>query len=270
MIKGSNIKLDIQKVIEYRNFGNKLWNATNFFLKFAMDKDKVFSPNIKDTLSQHSKLSFIDKWILNKFSRLVFNFNKAFESYTFGDAVSSVYSFWIDNFCDVYIEACKAVFKGDDELAKEQTRNIMFYVMIESLKILHPIAPFITEELYQRINYEVLSKLDKNINIESICISTFPEDSTYIDDEIEENGNFVCDIVHKILGTVPQFILDPEISQKIKAAKEQGQELKKPKLSILISSDDKKLEEFVINQKVIISTLAKVESFGVLFNKETL
>lgn len=271
MVQGRNINLDIQRVIGYRNFGKKLWNAANFFLKFALSKDAIFTPAIDSVLSDITQLSFIDKWILNKLSRLTLNFNKAFENYSFGDAVNSVYSFWMDCFCDVYIEAVKAVFKSNDEIAKEKTRNIMFYIMIQALKVLHPIAPFITEELYQRLNYEVYSKINPNTEIQSICISDFPNDSSFINDEIERLGSISEDLVHKILALTPQFtvkgaekIAKPKDSKESKTEKpkEQQKDISKPKapkLKVYLFSEDPVTHSFVDSQSVLISTLGKIE-----------
>lgn len=261
MVQGRNINLDIQRVIGYRNFGNKLWNAVKFFINFALDKEYSFTPVF---VIDYNSLCFINKWILNKFSKTEKIVNNSFETYSFGEAVNSIYSFWIDNFCDVYIEVSKGIFKSNDENLKQQTRNVMFYVIVEALKLLHPIAPFITEELYQRINYEVYSRLNKNIFIDSITVSTFPKNTTFSHDDIDNLGEFSSELVHKILSLNPQFSLVPELASKSKEAKEGKIEFKKPKFSVYLKSEDKKLEDFVLEQSLMITTLSKIESIIVL------
>lgn len=251
MIQGRNINLDINRVIGYRGFGNKIWNAVTFFLKFAIN-DTKYNPDLSVVNVNNTKLSFIDRWILNKLSRATLNFDKAFESYSFGDAVQNVYSFWKDNLCDVYIESVKAVFKGNDEEQKELTRNILFYLIDSGLKLLHPITPFITEELYQRTHFEVLLKTNPNADpesINSICIAEFPENVSFINDEIDAQGLLVSDLAHRILGVAPIF-----------TAKEKGS---KPKHNLTFVGDSKSVLEFIERENILIATLSKVGSINV-------
>lgn len=283
MVQGRNINLDVQRVIGYRNFGKKLWNASNYFLKFGLEytkdissksdiKDYIFKPNIDMLFKNQDKLNFINKWILNKLGKTIINFNKSFENYLFGDAVNSIYSFWIDYFCDVYIEAVKSIFKSNKEQEKEQTRNVMFFCLIEALKILHPIAPFITEELYQRLNYEVYSRINSSKelkNLNSICIEKFPTESSFINDDIDYLGTINGELVHKILGITSLFSIRENLNTKeCKNNKDDDNEKQKkpnkPKLKIYINSQDKLIEEFINTERVIIATLSKIDSIKII------
>ena len=102
LIQGRNINLDVNRVVGYRFFGNKLWNAFNF-LKIYTEK------GFKHEKIQKEKLTLFDKWILCQLSKLIKGFQKDFDSYNFGDATSKVYYFWYDCVCNRYIEALKLI-----------------------------------------------------------------------------------------------------------------------------------------------------------------
>ena len=250
MIQGRNINLNIDRVLGYRGFGNKIWNAVNFFMKFGIAGTN-FKPDLKQVNPNNSKLTFIDRWILNKLSKITLNFDKSFENYDFGSAVEGIYQFWKSQLCDVYIEAIKPIFKSSDEEQKELTRNILYYILDNALRILHPITPFVTEELYQRLHFDVLIKTDPNADpegIKSICIAEFPTDISFIDEEIEKLGKLVEDIAHSILGISKQF-----------TAK---QKEKKPKHQIIFLSENKYIQDFISKESLLISTLSKVQSIS--------
>ena len=153
LVQGRNINLDINRVVSYRFFGNKLWNAVKFLHKFLETKDFILVEDINKEINR-DKLTFIDKWILNKLSQTEINFDKSFEQYDFGEATTQIYAFWYYNVCDVYIEAVKMILGENsdyDSECKNNTRNILLKCIESGLIILHPLMPFITEELYQRI-----------------------------------------------------------------------------------------------------------------------
>ena len=250
MSQGRNINLDIARVIGYRGFGNKIWNATLFFLRSF--KDESFKPDFSLVNVSNKNLTFIDRWILNKLSFTIKKFESSMDSYNFGDAVYTIYSFWKDYFCDVYIEAVKSVFKSEDELQKDLTKNILFYIIDNALKCLHPIAPFITEELYQRIHFEVNIKNDPNFDqekIPSIGITDFPTDISFINSDIDYLGTLTGNIVHRILSISQLFTL---------RVKEQ-----KSKLKISFISEDTKVRDFIKQENILFATLSKVQQITV-------
>ena len=254
MIQGKNINLDIGRVVGYRHFGNKLWNAVKFFLSFL---DEEFKPN-HDLFRKSNNNSFINLWMLNKQSRLVKQFDAYMEQYSFGDAVRTVYSYWQDFLCDVYIEAIKPIFKNGSPEEKEITRNVLHFCIDSGLKVLHPLMPFVTEELFQRLNYEInkILNLHTTIITPSISLADFPSDESFINDEVDKLGLLVSDISHRILGLAPQF--------------EPKDKANKKKLSFSVFSTDNATEKLVLNESGLIATLAKVASVQFVKSKSGL
>ena len=239
LVQGKNINLDISRVVSYRFFGNKLWNAIKFLLIYT-SKDFTYAP------IDRTKLTFIDKWILNKLSRTIQSFEKNFDEYNFGEATNKIYSFWYYNICDVYIEALKFLLSDSCELSadiKNNTKNVFLYCIEQALILLHPLTPFITEELFQRLPH-------RNSTAESICVASFPTDVSYIDDKVETIGDLVLDITHGGLSVLSQF--------KIQNSK--------PKMCIY--STDKEVVELVKKESGVIAALARCCSVSAVDNKE--
>ena len=228
LIQGRNINLDLNRVVGYRFFGNKLWNAFKF-LKIYTEK------NYKQETIKKEKLTFYDKWILSKLSKLIVAFQKDFENYNFGDATSKIYSFWYDCVFNRYIEALKIILSDKssyDEETKNNTKNVFLYIFEKALIILHPFTPFLTEELFQRLPA-------RQSKAKSICISSFPENEQYEDNEVEKIEKDIGDLIHEVQSLLQEF--------KILNAK--------PKINI--ASSDKKLEEIISKEKEVICGLAK-------------
>ena len=161
LLQGRSINLDILRVIGYRHFCNKLWNATKFALSHL-------STTFKYLPEDQWTPTFIDQWILNRLNLAVTTTNKALETYNFGDAASALYEFWLYDFCDVYLEAVKpVVYAKEESKEKETAKNILYKCLSDGLKLLHPIMPFITEELYHRLPVTP-------ITCPSICIAQYP------------------------------------------------------------------------------------------------
>jgi valyl-tRNA synthetase len=228
LIQGRNINLDLNRVVGYRFFGNKLWNAFKF-LKIYTEK------GFKQEKINKDKLTFYDKWILSKLSKLITAFEKDFENYNFGDATSKIYSFWYDCVCNRYIEALKIILSDKspfDEETKNNTKNVFLYIFEKALIILHPFTPFLTEELFQRLPA-------RQSTAASICISSYPEKEPYEDEEIEKIEKDIGDLIHEVQSMLQEFkILNS-----------------KPKINV--SVNDKKLEEIITKEKDVICGLAK-------------
>ncbi len=134
--QGRDINLDERAFESYKHFANKIWNASRF-VEMNTGDAKYESPK---------GLTVADRWILSKMNATVDSVTKAIESYDFNIAAHAVYDFFWGDFCDWYIELSK-VQLGDDAL-RENTQNVLLYVLKESLKLLHPFIPFITEEIW--------------------------------------------------------------------------------------------------------------------------
>ena len=153
---GNDMRFSDEKIEAARNFANKLWNAARFvMMNLTIDEIK---------LPAADSLAAEDKWILTKFEECVQNVTANLDKYEIGVALSSIYDFIWDIYCDWYIELSKPSVSAGGERG-EAAQNVLAYVLAETLKLLHPFMPFITEEIYQG-----LPGID-----ESIMIGAYPE-----------------------------------------------------------------------------------------------
>ena len=143
---GNDMRFMPEKIEASRNFANKLWNA-NRFIFMNLDEDEP-APYIPENLATE------DKWILSQFNTLVKTVQNSLENFELGIAVQNLYDFIWDVFCDWYIEIAKIRLNGDDEGAKKTAKAVLVYVMSNTLKLLHPFMPFITEEIWLALPHD--------------------------------------------------------------------------------------------------------------------
>ena len=136
---GGVLKLDMQRIQGYRNFGTKLWNAA----RFAEMNEAVPSDGTIPMADQA-----VNKWIIGETAKVREVVDAAFETYRFNDAAQALYAYVWGKVCDWYVELSKPLLNGDNEAAKKETRRVMGWVIDQCLILLHPIMPFITEELW--------------------------------------------------------------------------------------------------------------------------
>ena len=153
---GNDLRFSTEKIEASRNFANKLWNANRFIL-MNLDEDEP-APYIPE------KLATEDKWIISRFNSLVKAVQNSLENFELGIAVQNLYDFIWDVFCDWYIEIAKLRLNGDDSEGKKTAKAVLVYVMSNTLKLLHPFMPFITEEIWLTLPHDG----------ESIMISDWP------------------------------------------------------------------------------------------------
>ncbi len=154
---GNDMRYYDERVEASRNFANKIWNASRF-LMMNLNIDKVELPS-------NDKLALEDKWILSKLNKLVAEVTANLDKFELGIAVSKLYGFFWDDYCDWYIELVKPrLYDGSDE-SNKTAQQVLAYVLINSLKLLHPFMPFITEEIFSFLPH----------GEESIVISKWPE-----------------------------------------------------------------------------------------------
>ena len=166
---GNDMRYSDEKVKAARNFANKLWNASRFILMNL--SDEVTKPELPDQLLME------DKWVLSQYNDLVKSVNDNLTKYELGIAVQNIYDFLWDVFCDWYIEIAKARLQAGGE-ASLNVQKVLVYVMANTLKLLHPFMPFITEEIWQAIPNDC----------ETIMMAKFPEYDealNFADDERE-------------------------------------------------------------------------------------
>ncbi|MBW6457554.1 MAG: valine--tRNA ligase, partial [FCB group bacterium] len=162
--KGHDILFDVNQIEVGRNFMNKLWNASRFVL-MNIDDNK----NVGSDLPGEKDLETADRWILTRMKETIRSLDKNLSAYRFNDAAKDVYDFTWSSFCDWYIELIKPRLYGTDSKKKESAITTAVYVLRNILKIMHPYAPFISEEIWQSL---------KTQNEPDIMIASWPEAKT--------------------------------------------------------------------------------------------
>ena len=152
---GNDIRFMTEKLDQAANFANKIWNAAKFITMNLADDDKVrefcYEVYEKDHKYNPELLRIEDKWILNKFDKLVQEVSKNLDNYDLGIAVDKIYGFMWNDFCDWYIEMVKPRIYSEDEATRVAVSDILNHVFGSSLKLLHPFMPFVTSEIYSKL-----------------------------------------------------------------------------------------------------------------------
>jgi valyl-tRNA synthetase len=162
---GNDMRFYVERCEAMRNFANKLWNASRFVMMNLTVGDNALP----------EKLELEDRWILSKLNTLTEEVCENLDKYELGIAASKIYDFIWDSYCDWYIELTKPRLGGGDARTNESAQRVLLYVLTETLKLLHPFMPFITEEIFQALPHEgeVLMTADYPKHADSLA---FPED----------------------------------------------------------------------------------------------
>jgi len=183
-VQGRDVRLAEERIKGYRNFANKIWNASRFAL---MNLEGYNANNIDSSIVSSS---LVDKWIVSRLHRLIREVEETLRDYKFNELAHLIYHFIWHEFCDWYLELIKPVLnQRDDNESKLATQHTMIKVLATSLQLLHPIMPFITEEIWQKLP----------TTQESIMISPYPEcDLKKIDGDAEKKMDLIIDVVNNI------------------------------------------------------------------------
>lgn len=196
---GRDINWDMNRLNGYRNFCNKLWNASRFVILHTENKDF-------GQYESNMSFSIVDKWIVSEFNNTIKNYEIALNLYRFDNIANIIYDFIWNQFCDWYLEFTKSIFNYCTNINQLRgTRYILLTILEKLLRLAHPIIPFITENIWQQI------KIIKNINSKSIVLEPFPIYKLEDDDEIAQIN---IDWIKQVIGVIRNIRIQNNISFK--------------------------------------------------------
>ncbi|MCP0887659.1 valine--tRNA ligase [Ligilactobacillus sp. WILCCON 0076] len=213
---GQDIRFSYTKMDASWNFINKIWNASRFVIMNLSDDTKPVLPPKEDW-------QLADKWILNRLNSTVCDVTKFFDSFEFGEADRALYNFIWNDLCDWYIEMAKNNLYGDNEGLKKNTQNILCYVLDQTLRLLHPIMPFVTEEIWLSMPHEGTSLVTANYPVAK-------------DELIDENADTQMSILIELIKAVRNT--RAEVNAPMSSA-----------IDILIKTQDEKVKSMLESNK---------------------
>ncbi len=238
---GRNVRFDMGRVEGYRNFCNKLWNATRYVL-MNTDEEQI---DFGDSALQYSPA---DLWILSRLQHTISKAHHYFETYRFDLLANTLYEFVWYEYCDWYLELSKPILQDEQVLSamKRGTQQTLIHVLNQILKLLHPLMPFITEEIWQKT-----SKLT-NENETSIMLSTYPQvNESLINDTIEEELEWLKSAIQAIRTIRSEMSISP--------AKQ---------IPLYVRHATPKLKERIKQYQQLFKTLSKITEINYLSSEE--
>ncbi|QGU94938.1 valine--tRNA ligase [Clostridium bovifaecis] len=205
---GNDIRYYEEKVEAARNFANKIWNASRFVM-MNLDKD------LMDKYSECKEYTIADKWILSRINTVVKEVTENIDKFEIGIAAQKIYDFMWNEFCDWYIELVKPALYGDDEKSKGIVLNVLNEVLITGLKLLHPVMPYITEEIYTN-----LPNAEK-----TIVTASWPSyEEELKDDKTEEQMNYIIEAIKSLRNVRAEMNVPPSRKAKVTIYASEGRE----------------------------------------------
>ncbi|MBF0198539.1 MAG: valine--tRNA ligase [Planctomycetes bacterium] len=229
------LNLDPERISGYRNFINKIWNAFRFIRPFIDES--------QPGLPEKAELSHHERWILSELNTITADINHSMDEFRFDDACQSIYSFLYHKFCSWFIELSKPILHGDDDQAKARRVQVLRHCFKNIVSILHPIAPYITEELWMYL---------KDSEDDLLIVQDYPE--------YDEALNFKED--------QSQMNLFIEVTTAIRNLRASVDVKPKDYVNTVLFTDDKNLSEYYYQQKQNFAELAKVKNLSVLPKSE--
>lgn len=193
--QGRDIKMNVDRIEGYRNFVNKIWNATRFiFMNMGETAPKIDEKKLKDE----------DKWILMKFSKAAKKTSSAIEQYLFNDGANELYQFFWMGFCDWYLEIIKErLFKGDDD-SKTQAIATAAFILEKSMIAMHPFMPFVTEHIYQTLTGK-----------KTIMYEEYPDNLPFAFEKCENEIDSVVEVINSVRNIRGEYNINPSVSVEI-------------------------------------------------------
>ena len=202
---GRSVNFDFKRAEGYRNFCNKIWNATNFVLMNTENQDCGYGA----TATEPRGYSFPDMWIIGRLNQTIEQVTQAYETYRFDLAAETLYSFVWNDYCDWYLELAKVQLQTGCASRQRATRHTLLRVLEAALRLLHPIIPFITEELWQTVAPMCDAK-----TADSIMLARFPEADR---EQIVQTTFEQMTVLQDLIGTVRNLRGEMGIQPNVKA-----------------------------------------------------
>ena len=223
---GQDVRFSYEKMDAAWNFINKIWNASRFVI---MNVEGFTAEDVDLT----GEKTVADRWILTRLNETIEKVTSLFDQFEFGEAGRQLYNFMWDDFCDWYIEMSKEILYGENEDAKQTTKSILVYVLDQTLRLLHPIMPFVTEEIWAKIPHVG----------ESLVVAEYPVVHPENNDETAAKG---MEVLKELIRSV----------RNIRA--EVNTPLSKP-ITLLIKTNDPKVDKFLIENTSYIERFCNPE-----------
>lgn len=234
--KGQDIKFDESRLPDARNFANKLWNAARF-VSLNLGEEPLASKSVPSSLPE--------RWIVSRLQATIAKVNAAFGSYDFDEACAALYEFIWSEFCDWFVELCKPTLQGEDGPAKQRVRETLYTVLETTLRLLHPIMPFVTEEIWQALQHEGAS----------LCIAPYPTaDASLIDPDAERDMALVINGISALRSLRADFTPGGPENEVARAA------ILNRRFTVTIVPDTPQAAATLRDQKPALTALARLGS----------
>lgn len=240
MAAGRDLKFSRQRLEGYRNFMNKIWNAARFALG-ALDDFKTPAEGEK-ALPNKRDLSDADRWIVNKLAHCEREVDQALNSYRFSDAANAVYTFVWHELCDWYLEFSKPILYGENSSERQATQLVLAQVLNRAVRLLHPFAPFITEEIYQKLP----------IKGKALILDDYPtvkSDKEWLSIASEDSA-LELDIVREVITAIRNIRGENRIKPGVM-------------INVRLAPQDDRGQKILGNNRKYIQALAKVEDLDI-------
>jgi len=237
---GNDMKLSMQRVEAGRNFANKLWNAARFIVHNLSDGcDAQDVAKAAASWKEYpDALSLADRWILSRHHRLIGQVNRLIDHYQFGEAGRQLHEFLWGEYCDWYVEMAKVPLYGGDKAASRRTQAVLVYVLERTLRLLHPLMPFATEEIWQHLPHEG----------EALIIASWPEAGT-LDERAEEEMGTIMEMVRAIRNARAEYDVEPS----------------RPIAAIIVAGERR---DVIASQAAVLTRLAHVDAAKLRIEEE--
>jgi valyl-tRNA synthetase len=230
--QGRDVIMSEKRVEGYRAFTNKVWNATRYIMM-------NLGENFKERTIDVNELPLFDRWILHSFGEAERNVSKSLEEYRFNDAAQTLYDFFWHDFCDWYLELTKPrMFGKETPESADTARQVLYYVLKNTVKLMHPFMPFLTEEIWESITGGKEGRL---------TVSEWPKaDSRFVFETEKKETDLFKEIVYRVRNIRGEMNITPD-----------------KKMNIIIKSDSPVVKKIVDANKIHILVQAKAESVTV-------